>query len=380
MSKYVYLPQTTSELPLLDQELIYADMPSMVYRSLHQSNIVNSLPRDTERKLKFFTSVNEGGCYPRFNPEDCCYNLNPDYDITPRMDFKNLIKIDFETQTDLRSLELKEKLKTFERVYVFWSGGIDSTLVLTAILKNWSMSELQSLTVVCNHNSIKEHSSFYHRFILNKLDTVSTDLFYSDKEKFDSKNIYVSTETADALIAYSEIKEFGSRYPGLFKKSYKKHTKEILEYFGNDYYAYHSYEQILSSLKKNSVEVDTIFDFLWWINFNWGFDLEVYYMLWTYSIWPEHIDTRSFLQNNIFDWFKTVEYQNWSVGAIGSSDKIRDTIESNKFVYKKYIFDFDKDLEYFLYKTKEPSTSLNKDIMHGKKVVAIDKDWTLYYR
>ncbi len=380
MSNYVYLPQTKGVLPLLDQELIYVDMPTLVHRSDDKFNIVNNLPADVEKDLMFFTSVNEGGCYPRFNTENFYFKVNPDTLITPVVDLKTVQSVSFDEITDQRSFQLRNLLEYYNNVYIFWSGGIDSTLVLSSILKHWTKEELACLIVVCNDNSINEHPKFYKRFIEGKLRTITTDLFYSNTEKVHDKNIYVSTEVADAMIAYSEISEFNKHYPDLYKKSYKKHSKELIEYFGNNRYAYHSYQKIIRSLKEAQLEVDTVYDFLWWNNFNWGFDLEIYYVLWTYSLWPEQINTREFLSKNVFDWFKDTTYQQWSVSAIGSDQKIRDTIQTNKYVFKKYIYDFDNDLDYFLYKEKEPSTPKNDHVHHGKKVVAIDEDWTLYYR
>lgn len=380
MAKYVYLDQTIDSLPLIDKELIYADVDTIMYTTAHTELILKNLDNKSRSQAQFFISTDEKGCYPRFNVDDWMYNISPDPYITPVVDLKHVSNLDFNLITDTQSFRLRLLLEYYKNVYVFWSGGIDSTLVLAAILKHWTKDELEQLIIICNEKSIAENPLFYNKYIYNKLKTVSTDQFYKNETKFEQHSLYVSSEVADALIAYSEIKEFDQAYPGLYKQSYKKHSKEIIQYWGDDRFARDSYSILIKSLDKNNIQVDTVYDLLWWINFNWGFDLEVYYMLWQYSLLPEGFPAQQFLTRNVFDWYKIKEYQQWSISAIGTQQKIRDTITTNKYAYKKYIYDFDKNLDYFLYKEKEPSTPRNKHLHHGKKVVAVDVDWNIYYR
>lgn len=380
MSKYVCLPQTDRELPLVGKELIYADLGTIVYRSLDQSILTQSFsPLDTKRLL-FHTRVDSEGVYPRYDPSDYFYKVTPDTEVSTIVIPDQTQNIDFESLTDQRSLELKAKLETHDRVYVFWSGGIDSTFILSAILKNWHSADLEKLTVVCNHYSKEENPVFYEKFIKDKIATVESDLFYSDKLKFNKDNIYVAADTADVIIGYSDIGKFEKMFPGIYNNSYKKHSKEIIEYFGNDDVAYYTYQRIVKSLIKNKVEVESIFDFFWWIDFNWSFDQNIYFFLYTYSLLPEDLHPRDFMTKNLFDWCKDPRYQYWAFSSIGTSLRIKDDIKSYKYIFKKYIYDFDKNYDYFINKTREGSTTKNNSIRHGNKVVAIDKDWTLYYR
>ncbi len=380
MSKYVYLPQTNGTLPLLDKDLIYADISSIVFRSNNKSDIFESLSEQHRKMLSFYTVVDSEGVYPRYNPEDYPYAVTPDPDVSVAVKPVDNFNEDFETLMDRRSRELASKLINYDRVFVFWSGGIDSTVILSAILKNWSKEELKQLTVVCNKFSIEEYPNFYERFIKDNLTTVSSNLFFNNTEKYSHKNIYVASDTGDVVIGYNYITYFDQRFPGIYNKSYKKHTNELIEYFGKTDKAYYAYQRIKRSLDKNNIQVDTVFDFLWWIDFNWSFDQNIYYFLYMFSLLPEELDTKQFFVNNMFDWFKIPVFQQWAFSTIGTSQRIKDDILSFKYAYKKYIYDFDKDLNYFLYKTRESSIPRNKCIHHGKKVLAIDTDWTLYYR
>lgn len=369
MSKYVYLEQLADQLPLLDKELIYADVSSICFRSPYKLTVND----DQQNIINFYRAVHSEGAYPRFNVGDYCYKITPDNDVTTLIDLSHIQPSDFDNITDSKSIELKNRLHVVDRVFLFWSGGIDSTVILSAILKNWSQAELTQLTVVCNQHSINENPNFYKKFIEHKLNTVSSDLFFKNEITFNSKSLYVSGDSGDTMASYTELEKFNNLFPDIYLNSYKKHSKEIIKFFGNNETAYYSYKRIVQSLKNNNLEFDTVFDFLWWIEFNWAYPLEVFYMLWSYSLVPEHIDTKSFMTQNVVNWFGDTRYQHWAMSTVGTDCRV------NKHAYKKYIYEVDKDLEYFLYKKRVGSIPLSRNSHHGKKVVAIDKDWTLYY-
>ena len=74
---------------------------------------------------------------------------------------------------DLLDRRASELLSTQRRLAVMWSGGIDSTCVLTALLKN--TSNLDQLVVYLTKTSIAENPEFYKNFIENKIECRDTD-------------------------------------------------------------------------------------------------------------------------------------------------------------------------------------------------------------
>lgn len=379
MSNYVLLPQTT-ELPLLDQELIWADVGSILYTSTEKELLANAITMEQAKQVKFYTCVNSVGVYPRFQPEDYVYKVFPDKEITTNIDLTKIIPVDFYSLTDQMSLELLDKSKNYENVYHFWSGGIDSTFILSAILKNWPIHDLDRIIICCNEESVKENPTFYKKFIDQKLKQLSMNDVVSGKIKFTDRNLYSNNDTIEAVMGYGDIAVFDSKYPSIFNKKFKDHTKEIISYFGNDDFAYYAYQRILRSLRKNSIEAETVFDFLSWIDFNWSIDDNIYRSLHSWGLIADHVNPREFMLHNVFDWGRDPRYQIWRIGAIGSNLLIDDKITTFKNIFKKYIYDFDKNLDYYLYKTSEPSSPKLKKYHHGKKLLAIDKNWTLYYR
>jgi len=379
MANYALLPQTT-ELPLLDRELIYVDVGSILYTTVEKHLLSNSLNKNQIKQIKFYTAVNSVGVYPRFQPEDYVYNVFPDNEITSIPNLTNIVHIDFYSLTDQKSLELLEKSKNYKNVYVFWSGGIDSTFILSAILKNWPTQDLDRLIVCCNNDSVEENPEFYKKFIDQKLKQQSMNDIVSGKIKFTNENLYSNSDTIEAVMGYGDIKIFNNMYPDIFNNKFKNHTKEIISYFGNDEFAYYAYQRILKSLRKNSIDAETIFDFLSWIDFNWSIDDNIYRSLHTWGLLEDSVEPRDFMLNNVFDWGRDIRYQTWRISAIGSNLLIDNHISTFKNIFKQYIYDFDKNLEYYLYKTSEPSNPKLKKYHHGRKLLAIDKNWTLYYR
>ena len=60
------------------------------------------------------------------------------YSTESRVELENLINLSFDDITNLRALEIESyQSSTGLPIIIFWSGGIDSTLILSAIIKNF---------------------------------------------------------------------------------------------------------------------------------------------------------------------------------------------------------------------------------------------------
>lgn len=372
MTSYIYLEDSTT-LPFLKKELLFVDPYNIVVSSDNKEQLLSSISDEIKNQILIGWSTRESVSYPRFNLKNYFYKLtpNPNINILPTLE----IPLDTETLFDSRSLELLNQSEKFERVYLFWSGGIDSTLMLAAILKNWTNTE--KLTVVLNHFSIQEHPVFYQTYIKNRLLVISTDEFFNRTIEFTHDNLYVTGDLGDPLITFDGFDNFDAAFPGVVNKSWKTNIDSIVKYFSsnsNKKQALYTVSQIIKTASDTNVLLETVHDFLWWVNYNWGYDTDLIYMLWQYQDLSREIDTKKFLEENIFFWFNSVECQNWAVSLSGTDQRHR------KYAFKKYIYDFDKDTEYFKNKTKEYSTPKNPQVIKNKQVLAVDTDYTLYYR
>jgi hypothetical protein len=283
--------------------------------------------------------------------------------------------LDTETLFDSRSLALYTASEKYNRVYLFWSGGIDSTLMLASVLKNWTNTE--KLTVVLNHFSIEEHPLFYQTYIKDRLLIINTDDFFNRVIGFDHNNIYVTGNFGDPLITFDGFNNFNSQYPGISNMPWKTNIDTIIKYYSansNKKLAVYTVSQIIKTSSEAQIPLETVHDFLWWVNYNWGYDTDLNYKLWQYQDLSSDIDTKKFIEENIFFWFNSLECQNWAVSLSGTDQR------NGKYAFKKYIYDFDKDEQYFRYKKKEYSTPKNPQVIKNKQVLAVDSDYNLYYR
>ena len=86
-------------------------------------------------------------------PNPWCIDINflPAFLDIP--DFTN-----FESVTNIRAQEVENHYKNIDGpIVVFWSGGIDSTVILAAILKNFSKHLLERLVVKMTKDSYYEN-------------------------------------------------------------------------------------------------------------------------------------------------------------------------------------------------------------------------------
>lgn len=383
--KFVYLEQTTDQLPLMATDFYYINPLMILHTSQHREEILNNLDQKLKSELLFGLHF-LGPVYPRFNREDYFYKVSrsPVYHFLPNLQVKR--SLSFSDITDYRSLELERLSANYKNVYLFWSGGIDSTVILSAILKNWKKDALEKLIVICNEHSIDENPVMYKNYIRDRLNVVSTDRFFSGEINFSHDNLYVDGNAADTLSATIMFYEFDKRYPDCYNKPWKKNIDILIKFFSEyeDFnYGQYMYKKVVRSLTDNNLEVETVFDFLWWMGFNWIHDRNLYCVLWQYTpcfFADPSLNIKKFLEENMFQWFNADDYQDWRVSSIGTSELIGSNISEHKVAFKKYIFDFNKDTDYLLYKDKIASTPKNDTKSSHIILCGIDTDYNYYYR
>jgi hypothetical protein len=323
--------------------------------------------------------------YPRFDPDHTVYNIvDNELTIKPNLLALPNFNKSFDDIMDTRAADLLEFAKDFEHIYLFWSGGIDSTTILCSLIKNWSTADLSKVIVVCNQFCVDEYPLMYYRYVLGKFKTVPTDDFWSGKLAINNENVYVTGDIGDTVMGYCNLDSFDNMFPNAYKKSYKDQTDNLITFFtaphGRRDLAEFAFNHIVDSMNANNIQVDTVFDFLWWVDFNWGYDVDIYYILTTFGLVKDTVDIKKFYQKNFFIFYAGMEFQLWSIATVGTDLKIRDSISSNKFAQKKYILDLTNDLDYFTHKHREGSVSKNSAVTSIKYLIGVDPNYNIYYR
>jgi hypothetical protein len=264
--------------------------------------------------------------------------------------------------TDGRAKEIEQLILTNnKKLAVFWSGGIDSTCILTAILKNFQSASLDLVTVLCTPESVLENPLFFEKYIrpiFNIADANDRSLLTSPDFMF------VDGTAADTLLmSMSPSLDVGMaiRSGGLLSASWRAKPDTLIDYLAkitqSRPFALWYYEINKESIESTDVPIDTYFDFMWWISFNYDYYMwEVhtwFFMLSQIGIsWQEY-------RSKFIGWYRTTPYQLWAMNNNGAGIKHGNTLGSFKHHPKKYIYDYDLNEYYYRYKTKINSSGRN---------------------
>ena len=381
MSNYLQLPQSILSLPLIDKEWYWYDLHRIVQTSYYQQELLKHIPSDILNAYNFTKVTNISGAYARFDRSNYPVKIlsNQVLDIVP--DFSIRRQLDFTDITDARAIELLKKSQNYSSVLLFYSGGIDSTMILCAMLKNWSAIDLARVTIVMNQHCIDENRTMFDNYIDGKFTITSTDAYFTEC-KVDNDTLYITGALGDSLMAEeNNTMAYDQLYPNTYNRSWKDNIDNLIMYFSirsDPTTARYVVDTVMHSLSKSKFEVRTVYEFFWWISFNWGWDAEIFYSVWYWRLAPD-TNTKPFLEENNFVWFNTIDHQDWAINTVGTILMMGDSIKMAKYSMKKYIYDFNHDRDYFLNKIKEGSVSKNKSLM-TTALCGIDGNYNIYYR
>ena len=253
----------------------------------------------------------------------------------------------------------------YKKIFLSYSGGIDSTLALVTFLKYWSKESLARLTVLMNLNSIEENPNFFRQF--------------AERINFESiyQNYSARLETDEACLVTGEHGDqlFGSDLVGLavrkfgdecIHQPFEDNVLPVFDHFISDQKTTKMfYERIFPIIHEAPFPIKTVHDFLWWYNFSLKWQYVKYRFLADKS-WHQPQKTSS----HVYHFFDTPSFQKWSLE--NHDKKIKSTWGSYKFVMKEIIHEFNRD-ESYLNKNKVASLPLVQGFMEYNN--AFDKNF-----
>lgn len=238
-----------------------------------------------------------------------------------------------------------KQLKNYnpEHYYIYWSGGIDSTLMLVYFLKNIDHS---LITVILGKTSITENSEFYSNFLENKIKI----LFLTDNIDKDH-GIHITGDPADTIWAILDHSFMEDESGSYLHKPY-----EI--WFKNKNADNNFLEKTYEFMQRSGREIKTLFEARWWFYLNCKSQSK-----------STSIITRFNVKHNFFPFYESEDFDNWS---FHNTDKMIIGNDWNTYKYpaKELIYKFDKNYSYFKNKSKEYS---------NEPMILTDKT-PLYYR
>ena len=293
--------------------------------------------------------VQTGQLVQAYMPVDRTGNFNPfdmTYDPIPKV-------VKFNKSWEECCMDAAEELwKLGNPIELFWSGGIDSSGALIALLETKSDSDV--LSIRYTQDSIDEFPLMWEKMVKDKNNPLSHKEILSDTLFENHDIIKITGECgdqcfgSDALHAnldkHADDWETILTWPNgqLFaaKSDVPKDTQETYEYKRAQLA-----ELLFEHVDYCPFEIKTIFDLFWWCNFCFKWQDVDNRMIFTFSGTSEWKSTISF--------FNTEDFQKWSI--VNHDVKHGGTWESYKQPAKEYINKYIKDDTYRKDKTKEPS-------------------------
>jgi len=308
---------------------------------------------------------------------DIVHNFDPNFSMT------------WAEITDCKAQELLKLSRIHnKKIAVGWSGGIDSTVIMVALLKNASLEDLSRIVCVTTKTAVWENPYLFYNFIVPKVSVVDYDAYIKNQNAENiNQHFYVQGMPADQLqggIANSTL--------GLFEdSSYAripwKDTTRLQHYLGLFVKDEQIVKWLINKVSENIESVDvpitSCFNFIWWMNFNYNWAGNV---TWEYnhSYVSRHKIPCSIWKRNAFFWFSDTLYQKWAMLAHQNLEILYGkNFDTWKLPSKNYIYEYTKDEYQIHYKTKQGSYGRKSfsgntfnwfGVMNNDRVLTLDND------
>lgn len=258
-------------------------------------------------------------------------------------------------------------------IAVSWSGGIDSTGALVALLKTARQGDLDRLTVQYTSgfglSSVTEYPHFFANFIDEKLNKQeihfdSMRLNNGPIQMFDAAIRNRLAEVAEnSLLVTGEFGDqlFGSAAFAMHPERISMSSAEFLEHSDRIFYKPYM-DEIRAFNEKSPIDTTNLVDMLWW----WNFAVKWNEIAFRSTIAAKESSTLK----NFHHFYQHEDFQKWSIN--NPHLKVGKTAESYKFTLKDFIYDYTKDADYRDKKTKVGSLRVRIG-----RVAAIDNKFNI---
>lgn len=259
-------------------------------------------------------------------------------DVIPLLPFGRLITPKKLSEIcDERAAQIHQLAKdNGKKIYVYWSGGIDSTAVLVALLKQGAAKDL---VLVMNEASITEYPEFYKTYVDGKLTVNMVTYRHGDEIP-----IPVQHYLKDGIVCTGEL---GDQMFGAGKYVDLPDTNVLLAEWRGKYGHHKAIDKYEAFASACPVPINNLKEFWWWGNYAVKYTNVAFRMLLT--------SYKFELEKDVFHFFHTTDFNDWAVSTPMEERFYGTDLRKYKQPLKDYIFTFTKDGNYQLNKTKEGS-------------------------
>jgi hypothetical protein len=282
---------------------------------------------------------------------------------------------------DQRAIEIYNRARVLnKRIVIMWSGGIDSTSMLCAFIKNLPSADLRSIIICATTESIVENPYFYETQIRGQFEMLHwRDLDFSDE--FLDQHILLHGDPGDCIFGPSTskyqllwennqyLKPWKDSQPILYQLYHDPKSSDFASWYVNKVS-----ENLLELQEQGQyTNIKTISDWHWWNYYNLKWQGSM-----TRSLSNNKKNKKAKIsQKNIqefFDltFFAGTDFQIWSYQNLSSlcNNELRD----HKSQPKDYIFAVDKNSDYQSTKRK-----VSSDVNIWERPLVVDQDGIQYY-
>ena len=281
--------------------------------------------------------------------------------------------------TDQRCLDLRAS-DGHKPWVVFWSGGIDSTVIVASIIKNLPRADFDNITIACSSLSVWENPQFYFDHIKPNFKVVDSLKLLS--EDFDSQDAcIIDGEPADQLFGDGgEYLPILYQNPELLQTDIIKNKDCAIDFIAglrtDKKFAEWYYHVLITNANQAGVPITSLYQLMWWSAFsNAWTSVKLRFIAVTNGNWKNLKDVKSYFDKFVH-WYDSDGYQQWAMNPAHVGEKIGIRVTDFKLAPKKYIYSVDKNKYYFDFKTKVGSADICPHLRSGPWC-CIDDNWNL---
>lgn len=246
---------------------------------------------------------------------------------------------------------VEEALDAGRRLRLLWSGGIDSTTALIAVMKAAEERGCREIVrVLVSFSSVQENPVFFRQHLYGRysIEPVSHPV----SEFLDAAALNVTGEHGDQLFGSQFLEPYVRR--GLASEPYREILPFVLlERLRNPVSARRVGHYLEPVIAAAPVPIRTLFDYMWWLNFS---------LKWqdvTLRLTALRGERAHEVYGSLRHFFRSPAFQAWSL----ANPAIREvaTWARYKEPAKRYILEFTGDEDY--YRTKEKEDSLRNVLL-----------------
>lgn len=253
-------------------------------------------------------------------------------------------------QKQVRSL-LDKQAKLDKPIRIMYSGGIDSSIVLTSFINEIGLDECaKRIELVMSTVSIDENPAMWEKVLRRSKIKLINSLEFNQSVSPDY--LLVAGEFNDQLFGSAMIKPLLKWKPA--SELLKPRSLDMLvDYFlwiGLDQKESEHWGNLLHSLAENAEnEIYSTWDVFWWLNFTCKWS-SVYFRFLMFN--PQQFISKEYLENHYTQFFGTEEFQQWSMND--TSHKHQGTWDTYKWYPRKLVSEFLED-DVYMKKVKRGS-------------------------